>query len=282
MKKNNNTTYCGFVTIVGRTNVGKSTLLNKLIGHKVSITSRKPNTTRSIITGIHTSLPYQIIYLDTPGIQEKNFININNLKIIKNIYNVDIVIFVIETLNWFQEDEFILNNLYYVKCPIIILINKIDKILNKNLLLPHIKYVCNKIKNYYSIIPICAKNGENIKILVKLLYKLLPKSNHYFSGKFINNYDIKFLISEIVREKLIRFLGDELPYILSVEIKKFFVNYLGYYNIYGIILVNRLSQKKIVIGYNGNKIKIIRNKSIKDLENIFKTNVNLNLFVKII
>ncbi|CUX95629.1 GTPase Era [Candidatus Mikella endobia] len=271
-------TYCGFVAIVGRPNVGKSTLLNKLLKQKISITSNKQQTTRYQIMGINTDDPYQTIYLDTPGmhIKEKKMNSIAS----SSINNVEIVLFVVEGIKWMVDDEIVINKLQHISCPIILVINKIDNVINKNNLLPYINLLSKKI-NFYDIVPICSKNGMNINILENIVRKLLPVSKYQFPKNYITDRSLKFRASEIIREKLINFLKHELPYSITVAIEKFKSNNRGEYDIHGLILVARISHKKIVIGNKGNKIKIISVKSRQELEVILETPVNLKLWVQV-
>ncbi|SBT82032.1 GTPase Era [secondary endosymbiont of Trabutina mannipara] len=276
--------YCGFVAIVGRSNVGKSTLLNKLLKQKISITSSKPQTTRYKIMGINTVDPYQTIYLDTPGIhiKEKKEINfLMNRVATSSISDVEIVIFVVEGTKWMVDDEIVINKLQHISCPIILAINKIDNIINKKHLLPHIKLLSSKKIHFHDIVPISSKNGMNINILANIVRKLLPESIYYFPKNYITDRSKRFRASEIIREILINFLEKELPYSITVEIEKFQYNDIGVYDIHGIIFVERISQKKIVIGNKGSKIKIISVKSKKELEFRLDTKVNLKLWVKV-
>ncbi|CUX95696.1 GTPase Era [Candidatus Gullanella endobia] len=276
-------TYCGFIAIVGRQNVGKSTLLNRLLGQKISITSRKPQTTHHCIMGIHTEGIYQAIYVDTPGlhIQQKRVINrLLNRAASSLINNVELVIFVVEGTNWTPDDDMVINKLYQVHCPILLVINKVDNVINKEKLLPHIQFLNQKML-FNEIIPICAKNGMNVEILAGIVRKALPEATHHFPKDCITDRLKSFIASEIIREKLIRFLGDELPYSVTVNIVHFSINNRGGYNIYGLILVERYSQKKIVIGNKGKKIKIIGIQARKDMEAVFKIQVYLELWVKV-
>ncbi|MFP3036943.1 MAG: GTPase Era [Arsenophonus sp.] len=280
---NNQKIYCGFVAIVGKTNVGKSTLLNKLLGQKVSITSCKPKTTRQLIMGINTEENYQIIYIDTPGLHIKKNKAINNL--IKQTSNssiddVELIIFVVDSTHLSIDDNIIMNQLRHLSRPVLLAINKIDNIIDKSNLLPYIDFL-SKEMNFLYIIPISAKKNINIDIIIKVVQKHIPEAIHYFPSNYITNCSKHFMASEIIREKLMRFLGDELPYSITVEIEQFMINKLGAYNINGLILVKRNGQKKIVIGKNANKIKKIGIEARIDMEIFFSTKVNLKLWVKV-
>ncbi|CUX96364.1 GTPase Era [Candidatus Doolittlea endobia] len=277
------TTYCGFVAIVGRPNVGKSTLLNQLLGQKVSITSRKPQTTRHRIMGIYTDGLYQAIYIDTPGlhIEEKRMINRLMNRVSSNLIgDVELLIFVVEGTNWTQDDEMVMKKLRNVNCPVILAINKVDNVTNKQQLLPYIQFLSQQ-KSFHHIVPICAKNGMNVAILAEIVRKALPEAVHHFPEDYITNCSRRFIASEIIREKLMRFLGDELPYSITVEIKRFSSNNFDDYDIHGVILVERNGQKRIIIGNKGSKIKTIGIEARQNMEAIFKTRVHLELWVKV-
>ncbi|MGP1929011.1 MAG: GTPase Era [Arsenophonus sp. NC-WZS1-MAG3] len=280
---NKQKTYCGFVPIIGRPNVGKSTLLNKLLGQKISITSCKPQTTRHRIMGIETEGNYQTIYIDTPGlhIEEKRVINrLMNRTASNSIIDVELIIFVVEGIYWTINDEMVINKLSHLLCPVLLVINKIDNLVDKTLLLPHIEFL-SKQMNFLDILPISTKKGTGIDFIIKILRQNIPESVHHFPSDYITNRSKRFMAAEIIREKLIRFLGDELPYSVTVEIKQFIVNERGSYNIYAIILVERGGQKKIVIGNKGSKIKKIGIGARMDMEKFFATKVHLELWVKV-
>lgn len=281
---NKEQTYSGLVIILGKPNVGKSTLFNQLLGRKLSITSRKPQTTRSSIIGIQTEESYQTIYIDTPGLQIKNKNIINNLinqTINQVIDYIRILIFVVTSVSWTLEDKTILNELRNYNYPVILVINKIDNLVNKEQLLPYIKFLSQQM-TFHTIIPICAKNSINITDISIAIRKLLPLSTHFFPANYITSHTTDFIISEIIREKIIRLSGDELPYLVSVKIERFFGNINRGYCILGLILVNRNSQKKIIIGSNKNrKIKIIGITARKDIENFLRSHVYLDLQVKV-
>ncbi|PPI88937.1 GTPase Era [Candidatus Pantoea edessiphila] len=278
---NNFITHCGFVAIVGRSNVGKSTLINKLLGKKISITSYKSQTTRNLITGIYTEDKHQIIYLDTPGLDyNKNKSNKANFIINNIIEDINFIILVVEAINWTKNDEILLNKLSNVKSSVILAINKIDKIKNKNNLLSYIDFLSKK-RNFLEIIPISAQNGENTDTILKIIKKQLPQNEHYYPREHITTCSERFIASEIIREKLLHFLRAELPYKSSIEIKKFVINKKKSFDVSGNILVKYNSQKKIIVGNRGSIIKIISTTARLDMEKIFKTKVNLYLWVKV-
>ncbi|AKZ65829.1 GTPase Era [Candidatus Palibaumannia cicadellinicola] len=283
--KDNNKTYCGVVAIVGRSNVGKSTIFNKLLGQKISITSRKKNTTRNSIIGINTAGQYQTIYIDTPGINlinEKNILlnKLMNYTASKSIDNVKIVIFVVEGTKWTINDQMIVNQLNNKNKLVLLLINKIDQLIDKNTLLPHINFL-SKQMDFYSIIPICAVKGIGINTLAGILRNILPAAIHHFPKESITDRSQRFIAAEIIRETLIRFVGDEIPYSITVAIESFVTNKHGCYHIKGIIFVEYIGQKIIIIGNKGSKIKTISIEARQAMKTIFNTVVHLTLWVKI-
>lgn len=276
-------TYCGFIAIVGRPNVGKSTLLNKILGQKISITSRKAQTTRHRILGIKTEGAYQEIYVDTPGlhIEEKRAINrLMNRAASSAIGDVDMVIFVVEGTKWTDDDEMVLNKLRSTKAPVVLAINKIDNIQNKDELLPHITELSAKFP-FKEIIPISGQRGKNVHVLEKFVRESLKEGIHHYPEEYVTDRSQRFMASEIIREKLMRFMGEELPYSVTVEIEQFKTNERGTYEINGLILVEREGQKKMVIGNKGQKIKVIGTEARADMERLFDNKVHLELWVKV-
>lgn len=276
-------THCGFIAIVGRPNVGKSTLLNQLLGQKVSITSRKPQTTRHRIMGIHTEGEYQAIYVDTPGlhIEEKRAINrLMNRAASSSIGDVELVIFVVEGTRWTADDEMVLHKLKDNKAPVLLAINKVDNISDKTILLPHIQFLSQQM-SFIDVVPVSAESGKNVDAIASIARKCLPEAEHHFPEDYITDRSQRFMASEIIREKLMRFLGAELPYSVTVEIEKFATNERGGYDIHGLILVERDGQKKMVIGNKGAKIKTIGIEARKDMEEMFEAKVHLELWVKV-
>ncbi|WP_233115815.1 GTPase Era [Aggregatibacter actinomycetemcomitans] len=283
MSEQQNQTYCGFIAIVGRPNVGKSTLLNKILGQKISITSRKAQTTRHRIVGIKTEGAYQEIYVDTPGlhIEEKRAINrLMNRAASSAISDVELVIFVVDGTHWNDDDEMVLNKLRKTKAPVVLAINKIDNIKNKDDLLPFITEISSKF-NFADVVPISAEKGNNINVLEQIVRKSLRPGIHHFPEDYVTDRSQRFMASEIIREKLMRFMGEELPYSVTVEIEQFKVNERDTYEINGLILVERDGQKKIVIGHKGEKLKKIGTEARLDMERLFDNKVHLELWVKV-
>lgn len=273
--------FCGYVAIVGKPNVGKSTLLNTILGQKISITSRKPQTTRHNILGIKTVGNSQTIYVDTPGLHKNKHHTLNkfmNRSAVSALMGVDIVIFMVEE-TWNEADELVLENLRHLTCPVILVINKTDIIKNKNELLPYIEKLHTKF-TFNDIIPISAKTRFYVDKLEELITKLLPKNNFYFAEDQITDRSERFLVAEIIREKLTRLLGQELPYAITVEIEQFKEEeYIT--RIAAIIYVERESQKAIVIGNKGKKLKEISTKARLDIEKLLNKKVFLEVWVKV-
>lgn len=275
-------THCGYVAIIGRPNVGKSSLLNKILGQKVSITAGKPQTTRHKILAIKTERNIQAIYVDTPGfhVGKKHKLNKYMMRAIRSaLADVDIIIFVVEGLIWRKDDELILENIIKMSCPMILAINKVDKIRDKDKLLPHIKTL-NQRFNFDANIPLSAKTGVNIPELEQIVAELLPINPFYFPEEQITDKSERFMVAEIIREKLTRLLGQELPHELTVQIEKFEVGE-KIVNIGAVIYVERQGQKIIIIGKKGEKLKEIGTKARLDIEQLLNKKVFLQLWVKV-
>ncbi|WWO97225.1 MAG: GTPase Era [Candidatus Dasytiphilus stammeri] len=277
--------HCGYIPIVGRSNVGKSTLLNYLIGKKISIVCHKPQTTRQCIIGIHTKGSYQTVYIDTPGLnhRKKNSLNhLMNRNLINSLKNnVALVIFVIAGTFWRSEDNKIFNLLLRNNdAPVLLVINKIDLIKNKTTLLPYINIISHKM-NFVDILPISAFTGYNLDILVNIIKKFIPESNHLFPKHMITNQSIQFMIAEIIREKLMNYLNQEIPYSVAVTIDEVVLNKKGYYNINGYIIVERKAQQNIIIGYKSNRINSILKQARYEIQLMLNTQVSINLGIKI-
>ena len=233
--------------------------------------------------GIHTEGAYQAIYVDTPGlhIEEKRAINrLMNRAASSAIGDVDLIIFVVEGTKWTEDDEMVLNKLRAAKAPVVLAINKIDNVKEKDELLPHITELSQKF-DFVEILPISAQRGKNVHILQKIVRDSLREGVHHFPEEYITDRSQRFMASEIIREKLMRFTGEELPYSVTVEIEQFKVNERGVYEINGLILVEREGQKKMVIGAKGQKIKTIGIEARADMERLFDAQVHLELWVKV-
>lgn len=277
-----NDTRCGFIAIVGRPNVGKSTLLNCIIGEKISITANKPQTTRHKIIGVKTLDNLQAVFIDTPGmhIKQKKAINREMNKAAKSaLQDVDAVIFVIEALEWTEEDTLVLECVKHLKCPVFLVVNKIDIIKNKDELLPYLSELSQKMQ-FAEIIPCVATRGSQVQIVEQKVFAVLPESPFFYPDDQTTDRSLAFRLSEIIREKLTRVLSAELPYAISVEIEKL-QHTETQFVVHAIIWVERDSQKGIVIGKHGAILKQIGKQSRLDMAHLLKTSVHLELWVKV-
>jgi len=275
-------TKCGFVAIVGRPNVGKSTLMNHMLGQKISITSRKPQTTRHQIMGIWTEEKTQMVFVDTPGMhrgQEKAINRVMNKAADSALADIDVVLMVVDRTVWTDEDQWVLEKLHKVKAPVFLVINKVDHLENKQTLLPHIEKVSEKY-NFAGVIPVSALQGHNLESLIDSLEGAMPNSLFHFPEDQVTDKSQRFMAAEIIREKIMRQLGAELPYSTAVEIEQFkFEDKV--LHIHGLILVERSGQKRIVIGDKGARIKKVGQEARIDMENLFEAKIMLNLWVKV-
>ncbi|GAA3572177.1 GTPase Era [Marinobacter xestospongiae] len=273
---------CGFVAIVGRPNVGKSTLLNHILGQKLSITSRKPQTTRHQVLGIKTEGPVQAIYVDTPGMHEDEPRAINkymNKAASSALIDVDVVVFVVDQAHWTSADQMVLDKLERLTCPVILVVNKVDKTERRETLLPHLEMLAAK-REFAEIIPLSALRGQNLAPLEEAVGRFLPESVHFYPDDQITDRSQRFLASEMVREKITRQLGAELPYSAAVEIEEFRQDGKTLH-ISALILVERQGQKKIVIGDKGERLRQIGKEARQDMERLFDSKVMLRLWVKV-
>jgi len=273
---------CGYVAIVGRPNVGKSTLLNHLLGQKISITSRKPQTTRHRVLGIKTEGPLQIVYVDTPGLHrmaEKAINRYMNRAATTALRDVDVLVFVVDRTAWTDEDEMVLERVKETGLPTLLVINKIDLLKDKSVLLPHLDELALK-GDFRAIMPLSALRRHNVEELEREIAGLLPESVHFFPEEQITDRSQRFLAAEIVREKIMRQLGDELPYATTVEIEAFSREGQTLH-ISALILVERNGQKKILIGEKGSRLRSIGSDARRDMELLFDSKVMLRLWVKV-
>ena len=270
------------VSLIGKTNVGKSTLLNQLVEQKVSITSRKPQTTRQRLLGIKTEGSNQIIYVDTPGFHQGHKRALNkfmNKTALSSIEGVDIVLFVVDALNFSPTDEHLLNRVPPKDNQVMLVINKIDKVAKKEKLIPFVEEVI-KLFPFSEVIPISALKRKNIDILEKEITKRLPVGAHLYPEDQIAGSSERFLASEIIREKCISRVGDEIPYRHSVVIDSF-KEEDKLITIDGTIYIEKESQKGIVIGEQGKRLKAIGTAARKELEGMLDNKVMLRLWVKV-
>lgn len=273
---------CGYVAIVGRPNVGKSTLLNHILGQKISITSRKPQTTRHQVLGIKTEESHQIIFVDTPGLHKDAGKAINrymNRAASAAIRDVDLVVFVVDRTAWTEEDTAVLEQIQRSGLPTMLVINKVDLLADKSELLPHLQVLAAKA-DFSSILPVSALRQHNVDALEEQILKLLPESSHFFPEDQITDRSQRFLAAEIVREKITRQLGDELPYSIAVEIEEFALEG-EMLHMSAVIFVERKGQKKILIGQKGLRLRSIGSEARHDMETLFDSKVMLRLWVKV-
>jgi len=273
---------CGFVAIVGRPNVGKSTLMNKLLGQKISITSRKPQTTRHRILGIKSTDMEQVVYVDTPGMHlgAKTAMNkYMNRAASTVLSDVDLIAFVVDINKWTSEDENVLTKLKRENVPVVLVINKIDMLHRTEEVLPMIADLGEKM-DFTDVIPVSAKRGSNLDGFEKIVSRYMPESAPLFPEEQITDKSERFMASEIIREKLMRRLQQELPYSLTVEIEQFATK-KDMLHINSIIWVERDSQKKIVIGKSGVVLKDVGKAARIDMEQLFEQKVHLEMWVKV-
>jgi len=273
---------CGYVALIGRPNVGKSTLMNHMLGQKISITSRKPQTTRHRILGINTTEAGQIIYMDTPGMHqvEKKALNrYLNKTADTTMLGVDVVVWLIDGLSWHEYDEIIFKKLERAGVPVILAVNKVDKFKDKEAILTFFAEAQKKFA-FKEILPISALKGTNLDTLEGILLEQLPEGDLIYPEDQITDRPERFLAAEIVREKLTRRLGDELPYSMTVEIERY-EEQEKITKIYAVVWVERSSQKNIVIGKQGEMLKKVGTDARKDIEKLIGSKVYLQIWVKV-
>ena len=273
---------CGYIAIVGRPNVGKSTLLNHLLGHKLCITSRKPQTTRHTLLGIKTEGTVQMIFVDTPGIhtnQERAINRVMNRSAASVISDVDVLIFVLDRFDWSDADEYVARHVSNSEVPVIVVLNKVDMLEDKSELLPHLNFIASKV-NAAALIPLSALKKTNLNQLEEKIKGYIPEQPHIFPEDQITDRSERFLAAEIVREKITRQLGAEVPYQVTVEIEQFRVDGNITF-IDALILVERDGQKKIIVGAKGERIKKIGEQARADIESLLGCKVMLKTWVKI-
>jgi len=273
---------CGFIALVGRPNVGKSTLLNRLIGQKISITSRRPQTTRHRIIGIKSLENAQLIYVDTPGLHRYSGRAMNrhmNRTATLALQDVDVVVFLVEGLRWTPDDELVLTELERLDCPVILAVNKVDLIAGKETLLPGLQDLSRK-RLFTDVIPLSARKGDNVDQLETCVEALLPVGEPFFPEDQVTDRSERFLVAERIREKLFRKLTKELPYGLSVEVEHFRRERYTLH-IHALIWVERQSQKSIVIGKQGAVLREVGQQARIEIEKMLESKVNLKLWVKV-
>ncbi|MEK6749113.1 MAG: GTPase Era [Pseudomonadota bacterium] len=273
---------CGYVAIAGRPNVGKSTLLNRILGQKLSITSRRPQTTRHRILGVKTSTDTQTIYIDTPGLHKKGGRELNrfmNREALHSFEDVDLVLFVVDAQAWRNDDDWILEKLKAVDVPVVLVLNKVDEVKNKEELLPRLAEWSAK-HNFSTLVPISAKGGKGVDQLENVVAQHLPEGEFAFPPAQLTDRSERFLAAELVREKAMRLLGQEVPYQLTVEIDTF-KEQKKIVHIGATIWVERDTQKAIVIGKGGEVLKKIGTQARVDMEKLFGRQVFLEMHVRV-
>lgn len=272
----------GFVSLVGRPNVGKSTLLNSIVGHKVAITSNKPQTTRNIIEGIYNDSDCQIIFVDTPGIHKPNHKlgKVLNRQAYYSIDDVDIILFLVDASKTLGTgDKYVLERLKDINKPVILVINKIDKISKEQIFLKINEY--KDLYDFKEIVPLSALKQDNTDTIVKVLKKYLKDNIKYYDEDIYTNSSEQFMVSEIIREKIFRTTEEEVPHSVTCVVEKMEFNKTSV-NVIASIVVDRDSLKRIIIGKQGSKIKEIGINAREDIEKLLGKKVYLDLYVKCI
>lgn len=275
------TTHCGYIAICGRPNVGKSTLLNRLLAQKISITSKKPQTTRHRILGIDTEGDVQYVYVDTPGIHaSKHPMNrIMNETALNALADVDVILMVVEAGRFTEGDEAVLKAVSKLNVPAILVANKTDRVKEKLTLLPWIQSIEKKYP-FKAFVPICAKTGYQLDVLKAAILPYLPEGPHFYEEDQVTDRSVRFLCQEMVREKVFRLCGEEVPYGTSVLIESF-KEEENIFRIHALILVENPGQKPIIIGEKGQKLKEISTSARIDMERLLEKKVFLRCFCKV-
>ncbi len=274
----------GYVALIGRPNAGKSTLLNHLVGEKIAAVSNKPQTTRHKIKGIVTLKNGQIVFIDTPGVHKPGYLlNRRMMSAVHDaILSVDLVVLLRDaSVSTGNGDRFVLDLIKESEKPAVLVLNKIDKIKDKTLLLPLIEFY-SKEYDFAEIIPISALKGDAIDIFLKEIVKHLPENPPIFDEDEMTDQPLRTLVAEMVREKILMTTGEELPYVTAVVTEKFDETESGMTKIYCAIYVERSSQKGIIIGKGGAKLKKIGEDARRDIENLMGRKIYLQLFVKVV
>ena len=272
----------GYAVLVGRPNVGKSTLLNRLLGQKLAITSHKPQTTRHRIIGIRTQGEGQIVFVDTPGIHDRGDKAMNfylNRTAHTALQDVDLVVFVVQALAWTEEDERVLDAVVRAGIPAIAAVNKVDLVSKKEELLPFIQHLAER-HEFVEVMPVSAHDGDNVETLAESVLTRLPEGEAIFPDDQISDRSERFFAAELLREQLIRRYHQELPYAVTVEIERF-EEENGRYNIGAVIWVERDSQRVILLGKGGLAMKETATAARKEMIDFFQTRVHLEVWIKV-
>jgi len=272
----------GYVALIGRPNVGKSTLLNQLLGQKLAITSHKPQTTRHRILGIKTTDQGQILYVDTPGIHQRGGKAMNrylNRTAKTSLMDVDALLFVVQAMQWTDEDAAVLEAIKRVGVPAIAVVNKVDTLKNREQLLPYLAELGER-HDFAAIVPVSARAGTNCEPLEQEALKLLPEGELIYPEDQLSDRSGRFFAAELIREQLTRRYHNELPYALTVAIERFEESE-GLFRIGAVIWVERDSQKGILVGKGGQSLKVAATAARKSMEEFFGCRVHLDLWVKV-
>jgi GTP-binding protein Era len=273
---------CGYVAIVGRPNVGKSTLLNRILGQKLAITSHKAQTTRHSILGIKTRPEGQILFVDTPGIHQRGGSALNrylNRAARTTLSDTNLALLVVEALRWTGEDAKALEAVTLAGVPVIAVINKVDRLADKQALLPYLQTLSRR-HDFVALIPVSATNGDQVEVLEQMVIAALPEAAPLFPEDQLTDRSERFFAAELVREQLMQRYGEELPYRTSVEIERF-EQVDGRYQIHALIWVERSSQKAIIIGKQGEALKAAASQARQEMQKLFDCPVHLEVWVKI-
>lgn len=274
--------HSGTVALVGRPNVGKSTLLNRLVGQKLAITSHKPQTTRHSILGISTTEQGQIVYVDTPGIHQRGDKALNrylNKSASGTLTNVDLVVFVLDAAHWTKEDEMVLKQIQQSGIQAILAVNKVDQVKPKEALLPLLSELAQKT-GISTMVPLSARTGDNTDALVQQIYSLLPEGEDMFPEDQVTDRPERFFAAELVREQITRRYHQEIPYAVAVEIEEF-EELPNLYRIGAVVWVERPNQKAILIGKNGQAMKETATAARLAMESFFQQKVFLRIWIKV-
>ena len=272
----------GYAVLLGRPNVGKSTLLNRLLGQKLAITSHKPQTTRHRIVGIRSQADGQIVFVDTPGIHDRGDKAMNfylNRTAHSALQGVDLVLFLVQALTWTEEDERVLSAIVRAGIPCIAVVNKVDLVSNKEELLPYIQELSGR-HQFLEVIPVSARDGDNAEALASSVLNRLPEGEAIYPDDQISDRSERFFAAELLREQLIRRYHQELPYAVTVEIEHF-EEEDGRYNIGAVIWVERDSQRVILLGKGGLAMKETATAARKAMNEFFQTRVHLEVWIKV-
>lgn len=272
----------GYAAIVGRPNVGKSTLLNRLVGQKLAITAHKPQTTRHSLLGVHTLPGAQIAYVDTPGIHLRGESALNrylNRAARGPLGHADVVLLVVQALAWTKEDETALAAARDSGLPVVAVVNKVDRVQDKAALLPYLQALVGR-HGFAAVVPVSAKTGDNVEALEKVIVDLLPAGDNLFPEDQVTDRSERFFAAELLREQLTRRYHQEIPYALTVEIEQF-EELPGIYRIAAVVWVERDAHKRILIGEGGSAMKAAASSAREAMESLFDRKVYLQVWVRV-